>query len=457
MKLLRILTAAIVAVTTVATFSLSAANAAGTYKISCKNQAYGMHLGSDYTQIAYVYNTALRGDAYGAGDPSGRLNGGGLQLQYLIGGEYGEAYVGNDCLYAGSSNTNGTTVVSGDVARLAINAIVGAVSNRIDQAYASREASSSVTGLSFTTQSDGVSMSANKLVGGLSLWADYGNSDFKNTQAYTNVRLNSMKYDGSASSYSVGVDKQIGNVLVGLVISNLDTDLNTTFNTGTYKQQVDTYGVYLAYRTSILQIDLGTGTGESDISTTRIDLGNDSTISGSTTADIEYSNAKISATFTRGRFSIVPSASYETMSMDIAAFTDDRQDDISGDVVGEGLLFGTHSITLAVQDDSIAARSVETTSMDFGVTLSANLGKIMPFIKLSYENEDTTRGTYNTEFGTDETNETLASDYSSASHVGGGINFNLGSHISGGVRVGTYSGRDDWQEDYFAGSLRVGF
>ena len=91
MKLLRILTAAIVAVTTVATFSLSAANAAGTYNISCKNQAYGMHLGSDYTQIAYVYNTALRGDAYGAGDPSGRLNGGGLQLQYLIGGEYGEA------------------------------------------------------------------------------------------------------------------------------------------------------------------------------------------------------------------------------------------------------------------------------------------------------------------------------------------------------------------------------
>jgi len=60
MKLLRILTAAIVAVTTVATFSLSAANAAGTYKISCKNEAYGMHLGSDYTQVAYVYNVSCR-------------------------------------------------------------------------------------------------------------------------------------------------------------------------------------------------------------------------------------------------------------------------------------------------------------------------------------------------------------------------------------------------------------
>jgi len=448
MKLLRILTAAIVAVTTIATFSLSAANAAGTYKISCKNQAYGMHLGSDYTQVAYVYNVSARRVDSTAGMDT---------VNYLIGEEYGEAYVGNDCIYAGSSNTNGTSVVSGDVARMAINAIVGAVSNRIDQAYASREASSSVTRLSFTTQSDGVSMSANKLIGGLSFWADYGNSDFKNTQEYTNVRLNSMKFDGSANSYSVGVDKQIGNLLVGFVVSNLETDLNTTFNTGTYKQDVDSMGVYLAYRTSIIQIDLGTGSGDSDITTTRIDIGNDSTINGKTTSDIEYSNARISATFTRGRFSLVPSASYETMQMDIAAFVDDRQDDISGDVVGEGLLFGTHSITLAVEDDSIAARSVETSSMDFGVTLTANLGKITPFIKLSYENEDTTRATYNSEFGTDGVTEKVSSEYTSATHLGGGINFNLGSYISGGVRAGSYQGRDDWQEDYFSGSIRVGF
>ena len=56
---------------------------------------------------------------------------------------------------------------------------------------------------------------------------------------------------------------------------------------------MDTYGVYLAYRTNIIQIDLGMGTGDSTIDTTRIDLGNDSTITGKTTADIEYSNARI--------------------------------------------------------------------------------------------------------------------------------------------------------------------
>jgi hypothetical protein len=454
MKLLRILTAAIVAVMTIATFSLSAANAAGTYKISCNNQAYGMHLGSDYTQVAYVYNSAFTGNAYSGSETSEGL--GGLGLQYLIRGGVG-AYVGNDCLYAGASNTNGTAVVAGDVARLAVSAIVGAVSNRIDQAYAAHASSASATGLTFTTQSDGVSMSANKLIGGLSIWADYGNTDFENTQTYSGLRLDSMSFDGSASSYSVGVDKAFGKAIIGLVVSNLDTDLDTTFNSGTYKQDIDTYGLYVAYRTSRLQIDLGTGTGDSSITTTRKDFGNDTTIKGSTTADIEYTHAKISANFSKGRFSVVPSASYRTMSMDIAAFVDDRNDDVAANIIGDGELFHTGNVTTAVRDDSIAARSVESTTMDLGMTVSANLGRLVPYLKLAYESEDTTRAVYVSEAGTDETTETASTDYSTAYHVGGGINFNLGSMITGGVRLGMRSGRDDWEEDYMAGSIRVGF
>jgi len=374
MKLLRILTAAIVAVTTVATFSLSAANAAGTYKISCKNEAYGMHLGSDYTQVAYVYNvSARRADAAGGMDT----------VNYLIGAEYNEAYVGNDCLYAGAADTNGTAVVAADVARLAVGAIVGAVNNRIDMAYAAKNSGASATGLSFTNHGDGVAMSANKIFGGLSFWADYGTSNFENTQAFTNVRLDSMAFDGDAGAYSIGVDKAFGKALVGVLVSNLDVDLKTKFNDGTYKQEIDTYGVYLAYRTSILQIDLGTGVGDSSIDTTRRDLGSDAIINGKTTADVEYSNARISANFSRGRFSIVPSASYRQMSMDIAAFVDDRRDDVSADIVGEGELFGTHSVTTAVTDDSIAAK--------------------------------------------------------------------------GGLRAGSITGRDDWEENYVSGNISIGF
>jgi hypothetical protein len=194
MKLKRILAAATVAVMSLGMFGMNIANAAGTYSISCKNDAYGMQLGSDYTSVAYVYASALTKQATS------------IHNDYLIHGTSG-AYVGNDCLYAGSADTNGTAVVAGDVARLAVNAIVGAVSNRIDMAYAANNSGASATGLSFSTQGDGMSMSANNLVGGIGIWADYGNSSIKNTQTFTNVRLDSNKYDGDASSYSIGVDK----------------------------------------------------------------------------------------------------------------------------------------------------------------------------------------------------------------------------------------------------------
>jgi len=454
MKLIKILAAVIFAVTTISSFTMSAANAAGTYRISCKNDAYGMHLGSDYTNIAYVYNSAFTGNAYGAGGSQGE---GSLGLQYLIRGTAG-AYVGNDCIYSGSADTNGTAVVAGDVARLAVSAIVGAVSNRIDMAYAAKASSASATGLSFSTQDDGFAMSANGLVGGLSLWGDFGNNNVENTQTFTNVRLDSMNYDGDASSYSVGIDKTFGKALVGLVVSNLDTDFKTTFNDGTYKQDVDTYGVYLAYKTSILQIDLGMGQGDSTITTTRRDLGNDKTITGSTTADVEYSNARIAANFTRGKFTIVPSASYRTMSMDIAAFTDTRPDDVVANIIGDGYLFTTSNTTITTTDDTVAARTIDSETMSLGVNVSANLGMMVPYLSLSYDSEDTTQASYKTEAGTDGTAADLAaSNYESSYSVGGGVNFMIGSHIKGGVRLGSINGRQDWTENYMAGNISIGF
>jgi len=340
-----------------------------------------------------------------------------------------------------------------------VNAIVGAVNNRIDMAYAANNSGASATGLSFTTQSDGVAMSANKIIGGLSFWADYGTNSFENTQSYTNARIDSMNYDGEASSYSLGVDKTFGKALFGLVVSNVDADLATTFNSGTYKQTIDTYGVYFAYRTSIIHIDLGMGTGDSTIDTTRKDLGNDSVINGKTTADIEYSNARIAANFSRGRFSIVPSAMYRQVSMDIAAFTDDRANDVATSVTGGAqTIFSTGNDTLTVTDDAIAARKVESEIMSIGLKVSANLGKIVPYLDMSYDSEDTTKASYKVEAGTDGNDiEQDGTNYSSSMRIGGGINFMLGSHIKGGVRLGSINGRDDWEENYVAGNISLGF
>jgi len=464
MKLKRFLTVAIVAVISLGMFSLNIANAAGTYKISCKNNAYGAQLGAIYTQSAYVYNDSNFG---ALGDTNAATGVSGSQ-QYIIQG--GEAYVGNDCLYAGSADTNGTAVVAGDVARLAINAIVGAVNNRIDMAYAAQNSGASATGVSFSTQADGVSMSANSLGAGIGFWADVGSTDIKNTQKFTNVRIDSNKYDGDATSFSIGVDKLFGKALVGVVISSLDTDFKTTFNDGTYKQKVDTYGIYVAYKTSILQIDLGYGLGDSNIDTTRRDLGNDTVINGKTSADIDYANARISANYSRGRFSIVPSVSYRTMNMDIKAFTDDRASENAANVTGDGLLFTSgeegngDSDGLTVSDDAIAARRVESEIMAFGVNLSANLGMLVPYLGVQYESESTTSASYKSEAGTDSAgddgtadSDVAASSYNSSVRVGAGINFNLNSYISGGIRAGMISARNDWEETYYGGNIMIGF
>ncbi|MBF86616.1 MAG: hypothetical protein CMJ14_01300 [Pelagibacterales bacterium] len=447
MKLQRIFTVALVAVMALGLFGENKASAAGTYSISCKNDAYGMQLGDDYTQIAYVYNSPNKG---ANGTPTNAE-------QYLI-QEFGQAYVGNDCLYAGAADTNGTAVVAGDVARVAVNAIVGAVSNRVDMAYAAQSSGASATGLSFSNQADGIAMSANGLVGGISLWADYGSTDMKNTQTFTGVRLDSNKYDGDTSSYSIGVDKSFGKALVGIVVSGLSTDLKTTFNDGTYKQDIDTYGIYAAYRTSMLQIDLGMGQGDSTINTTRRDLGNDKTITGKTNADVEYSNVRVVANFARGKFSLSPRLAYRTMSMDIDAFTDTRPSDDSSSVVGDGLLFSSSNATLTTTDDSIAARSVESETMEIGLNIAANLGKVVPFLDLSYSSEDTTKAAYKTEAGTDGTAADLAASNAENSYtIGGGVNFMLSNHLSGGIRAGSVNGRDDYEENYMSGSINLSF
>ena len=96
--------------------------------------------------------------------------------------------------------------------------------------------------------------------------------------------------------------------------------------------------------------------------------------------------------------------------------------------------------------------------MSVGLTVAANLGKLVPYLDLAYESEDTTAPQYKAEAGTDGTAADLAaSNASSSVKLGVGLNFNLSSQISGGIRGGWVTGRDDWEESYIGANLRVGF
>ena len=82
----------------------SRAYAYGDYGLSCTNDEYGIHL------------YAAAGDFV------------------IIGtGDYG-VYTGLDCAYAGGGRTNSSAIVGGDIARMAANSVIGAVSGRLSVA-----------------------------------------------------------------------------------------------------------------------------------------------------------------------------------------------------------------------------------------------------------------------------------------------------------------------------------
>jgi uncharacterized protein YhjY with autotransporter beta-barrel domain len=142
--------------------------------------------------------------------------------------------------------------------------------------------------------------------------------------------------------------------------------------------------------------------------------------------------------------------------MDIAAFTDDRANE-TGTITGDQQLFTASNDTTGVTDDAIARRSVTSTTVSIGMKLSANLGKVVPYLDLSYDSEDTTAASYSAESADDSLTDATASDYDTSMRLGGGVNFMLGSHVTGNIRAGLVTGRDDWQEQYMAGNISVGF
>ena len=148
-------------------------HAASYYGLSCTNLAYGTQNSNGYTYIqSYVSAGAAIGNDEVFGDSGGIAH-----------------YLGRDCLYSGAGLTNSAAIVSGDVARHAANAIIGSINQRIS--YAMSQNSDTAAHMSYTSNSKGIGMAANRIFGGASLWTNYTDSDFENDQVFSNFRQDS--------------------------------------------------------------------------------------------------------------------------------------------------------------------------------------------------------------------------------------------------------------------------
>ena len=403
------------------------------YGFSCTSLSYGSQLGNIYIST-YSFLGAPPEEGLGQG-----------------------SYSGIDCVYAGAGRTNSSAIVSGDVARVAANAIVGSVTSRIMSAMA--QGQDTAAHMSYSADGNGIGMAANGLVGGLSLWTNYTTTDFDNDQTFTAFRFNSNAYEGDASALSVGIDKKIGNFVVGVVSTNFDTDLETSVNSGTYKADGNTYGVYAGISTGILNISIGVGTGDYDIDTTRIDLGTgNTTITGSATADIDYHHLAASATLSRGKFNISPRLAYRSLDLDTPAFTDVVPDDSNTGSMGGGA-GAASAADNKTANETVAALSASTEMTEVGLSISANLGVLTPFVDYAVVSEDTTSAIYKSSLTTKDTagSDIASSDADGYTSFGGGIMINLRNRLTGTISYYDITDRDDYNEDSLSATLRLQF
>ena len=396
----------------------SRAYAANDYSMSCTNVLYGTQLDGPYLNASN-----------GSSQPYG-------------------VYVGLDCAYAGAGRTNRSAIVGGEIARAAANAVVGAVSGRLSAAMTMN--SDTAAHMSYSTNGNGIGMAANHLVGGLSVWTNFSNSNFENDQTFTTVRKDSNQFDGDASAVTIGVDKQLGNFVIGLAYTSFDSDIDIDVNGGDIKTEGETIGFYAGLNTGALQLSLGAGQGEYEIATTRRDLGSDLTIKASDiTADVTYYHLGLSGQLNRGKLSIRPRVAYRNFDLDLPAFTDIVPSDSNSLV----------STTTETANESVAGKTYSSDMSEVGVTIALTTGaKITPFFDVSYVNEETTAAAYNNEATADGTSDDLdASAPDGYLTYGGGFMLNLSGKVNGYVNVNEVTNRDDYTETTISGSLKLKF
>ncbi len=395
--------------------------AAGDYGLSCTNEAYGVNLGSDYLQKTAGTDRAF--DAYGV-------------------------YAGLDCAYAGGGRTNSSAIVGGEIARSAANAVVGAVSGRLSAAMTMN--SDTAAHMSYSANGGGIGMAANHVMGGLSLWTNFASSDFENDQAFSNVQTDSNAFDGDSTAVTLGLDKRFGNLVVGLAYTSFDSDITVKVNDGTIKTEGETLGFYVGLNTGPLQLSLGAGQGEYEIDTARRDLGSDATISADdVTADVTFYHLGLSGELNRGKLTFRPRVAYRNFDLDLPAFTDIVPNDSN--------TLATDTLTTA--DESVAGKTYSSDMSEAGLSIALGTGnKLIPYIDVSYVNEETTSAAYNVEATADSATADLdASAPDGYITYGGGLILNLKGKMSGYVSITETTTRTDYSETSISGSLKIKF
>jgi len=239
--------------------------------------------------------------------------------------------------------------------------------------------------------------------------------------AYTNVDYNKTgsNYDGDLTAGVVGFDYKMNDkLLAGVALGYEDSNITTTFNTGTEDSSGWTIAPYALYQLDkTYSVDASVGYSRLNYDVKRVEPRDLNSITGTTDAKRWFAAANLNGDWTMKKLQIGASAGLLSVSEDKDAYTE----------VGSG-------------GQAVAAKSTDLGRAHIGGDLGYDLGAAVPYISADFRHD------YNTD-----------SSDSSSVEVGIGSRFQFGDAISAGIEANTVQMKNDLDQWGALASFRVKF
>ncbi|MBL4720552.1 MAG: autotransporter outer membrane beta-barrel domain-containing protein [Alphaproteobacteria bacterium] len=250
------------------------------------------------------------------------------------------------------------------------------------------------------------------------VWILGSYSDIENDNVNTS-------FDGDIVNVVGGIDYRFTNrIIAGVALSFEQTELDTTFNIGTF--DIDGIGL-MPYAAFILNdkisADVSLGYTELDIETTRTSGG--AIVTGSYEGDRFTAGANLNYNNAVNKWLIGASVGFLYIKEEHDAFTESN-----GTAVGE--------TNISIGQGRVSAR------------VGYNFGKVQPYIGVRLENEFWAPSD-------SIINGTLVENDTSGVVVTGGLDFTLSDAVSGGFALSSHQDRDNLDLYTISGRIRVAF
>lgn len=274
-----------------------------------------------------------------------------------------------------------------------------------------------------------VENSADPLIGGdqrvgveaLRPFTFWGHGSFTSVENDRNQANDDARYDGDVWGYNLGLDYRFqSNLVAGVSLGYSQTDITTTFNTGTYDETSWTVSPYAIFQpTSNITLSAIGGYGFGDVDRSR-----DNGVTGTTDSTAWFLSLK-------GGYELLP---VEDMPLSVT--------------LGLGALLSRKKLEAFTESDgSAVAESITNTiqlkpSFEAAYRFDLSGTSLQPFVKADYLHDFT-----------DMTNGDAG-----AFDLGGGLRISSSeTGLSGALEGSRLVGRDDYTEYTFSGLIAYGF